>query len=89
MAEIDSSDITQRGKTEHAEQAAQARPQRRIGLPPYETGRADASGRRRNHQAGVYQGLYEAGIQPNWIAGISIGALNTATIAGTMRPSIA
>ncbi len=34
------------------------------------------------YQAGVYQGLYEAGIQPNWIAGISIGALNTAIIAG-------
>ncbi len=34
------------------------------------------------YQAGVYQGLAEAGIQPNWIAGISIGALNTAIIAG-------
>lgn len=34
------------------------------------------------YQAGVYQGLHEAGILPNWIAGISIGALNTAVIAG-------
>lgn len=34
------------------------------------------------YQAGVYEGLHEAGIQPNWIAGISIGALNTAIIAG-------
>ncbi len=34
------------------------------------------------YQAGVYQGLAEAGIAPNWIAGISIGALNTAIIAG-------
>ncbi|NLY64481.1 MAG: patatin-like phospholipase family protein [Alcaligenaceae bacterium] len=34
------------------------------------------------YQAGVYQGLYEAGIQPNHISGISIGALNTAVIAG-------
>ncbi|WP_082647752.1 DUF3734 domain-containing protein [Lysobacter antibioticus] len=34
------------------------------------------------YQAGVYQGLYEAGIAPNWIAGISIGAFNTAIIAG-------
>ena len=33
-------------------------------------------------QAGVYQGLHEAGIVPNWIAGISIGAFNTALIAG-------
>jgi NTE family protein len=30
----------------------------------------------------VYQGLSEAGIRPNWLAGISIGALNTAVIAG-------
>lgn len=35
-----------------------------------------------SYQAGVYEGLKEAGIEPNWIAGISIGALNTAIIAG-------
>lgn len=34
------------------------------------------------YQAGVYQGMSEAGVHPNWIAGISIGALNTAVIAG-------
>ncbi len=34
------------------------------------------------YQAGVYQGLHEAGIAPNWLAGISIGAFNTAIIAG-------
>jgi NTE family protein len=34
------------------------------------------------YQAGVYQGLHEAGIRPNWLAGISIGALNAAVIAG-------
>lgn len=34
------------------------------------------------YQAGVYQALDEAGLQPNWIAGISIGALNAAIIAG-------
>ncbi|MBW8830907.1 MAG: patatin-like phospholipase family protein [Burkholderiales bacterium] len=34
------------------------------------------------YQAGVYEGLADAGIEPNWIAGISIGALNTALIAG-------
>ena len=26
------------------------------------------------YQAGVYEALSEAGIEPNWIAGISIGA---------------
>jgi NTE family protein len=30
------------------------------------------------YQAGVYDGLHEAGIRPNWLAGISIGALNAA-----------
>ncbi|TKC88254.1 patatin-like phospholipase family protein [Trinickia terrae] len=34
------------------------------------------------YQAGVFEGLHEAGIPLNWIAGISIGALNTAVIAG-------
>ena len=35
-----------------------------------------------SYQAGVYEGLAETGVQPNWIAGVSIGALNTAVIAG-------
>ncbi|MFI4932482.1 MAG: patatin-like phospholipase family protein, partial [Burkholderiales bacterium] len=35
-----------------------------------------------SYQAGVVEGLADAGIAPNWIAGISIGALNTALIAG-------
>ncbi|HEY0296530.1 MAG TPA: patatin-like phospholipase family protein [Bordetella sp.] len=34
------------------------------------------------YQAGVVEGLGEAGIEPNWVAGISIGALNAAIIAG-------
>lgn len=34
------------------------------------------------YQAGVYQALEEAALRPNWIAGISIGALNAAIIAG-------
>lgn len=35
-----------------------------------------------SYQAGVYEGLARAGIHPNWVAGISIGALNCAIIAG-------
>ena len=35
------------------------------------------------YQAGVYEGLHEAGIRPNWVAGISIGSLNAAIIAGS------
>src|SRR5580704_3838803 len=34
------------------------------------------------YQAGVYEALSEAGIQPDWIAAISIGAINAAIIAG-------
>ena len=35
-----------------------------------------------SYQAGVVEGLLEAGIEPDWVAGISIGALNSAIIAG-------
>lgn len=35
-----------------------------------------------SYQAGVYEGLHEAGIRINSISGISIGALNTCIIAG-------
>jgi len=35
-----------------------------------------------SYQAGVYEGLAHAGIHPNWVAGISIGSLNCAIIAG-------
>jgi NTE family protein len=34
------------------------------------------------YQAGVYEALAEDGIHPNWLAGISIGAINCAIIAG-------
>jgi NTE family protein len=35
------------------------------------------------YQAGVYEALHEADVEPDWIAGISIGAINAALIAGT------
>jgi NTE family protein len=34
------------------------------------------------YQAGVYEGLAEADIEPSWVVGISIGAINAALIAG-------
>jgi len=34
------------------------------------------------YQAGVYEALAEADLHPDWVAGISIGALNAAIIAG-------
>jgi NTE family protein len=34
------------------------------------------------YQAGAYQALHEAGIEPDWVIGTSIGAINGAIIAG-------
>ncbi len=34
------------------------------------------------YQAGVYQALHEGGIEPDWVCGVSIGAINAALIAG-------
>ncbi len=62
-------------------EAAAAKP---VALPPYETIALvlQGGGALGAYQAGVYQGLHEAGIEPNWLTGISIGAINTAIIAG-------
>jgi len=35
-----------------------------------------------SYQAGVYQALAEANLHPDWVAGISIGSINAAIIAG-------
>src|SRR5262249_43550753 len=37
------------------------------------------------YQAGVYQALHEAEIEPDWVSGVSIGAINSAIIAGNPR----
>lgn len=34
------------------------------------------------YQAGVYQGMHEVGVEPDWLAGVSIGSINAALIAG-------
>ena len=38
------------------------------------------------YQGGVYQALHEAGIEPDWVIGTSIGAINGAIIAGNEVP---
>jgi NTE family protein len=38
-----------------------------------------------SYQAGVYQALAEVELHPDWVAGISIGAINSALIAGNPR----
>ena len=57
---------------------------KRVNVPAYETVALvlQGGGALGAYQAGVYQGLEEAGIEATWLAGISIGALNTALIAG-------
>ncbi|GGF64187.1 membrane protein [Azorhizobium oxalatiphilum] len=34
------------------------------------------------YQAGVYEALDKAGVEPNWVSGVSIGAINSAIVAG-------
>jgi NTE family protein len=34
------------------------------------------------YQVGVYEALHEAGLEPDWVSGVSIGAINSALIAG-------
>jgi len=38
-----------------------------------------------SYQAGVYQALHEASIEPDWVIGTSIGAINAGLIAGNRR----
>jgi NTE family protein len=56
----------------------------RIVVPSYESVSLvlQGGGALGAYQAGVYQGLAEAGITPNRFCGISVGALNTAVLAG-------
>jgi NTE family protein len=69
---------------ERAGAAADARDRTHVSFPKYETVALmlQGGGALGAYQAGVYQGIDEAGIEPTWVAGISIGALNTAIIAG-------
>lgn len=70
-------------RTRKAESAA--RPARHATLPP-ELGQVvlvlQGGGALGAYQAGVYEALNEAGIEPDWIIGTSIGAINAALIAG-------
>ncbi len=36
------------------------------------------------YQAGCYQAMHEAGLEPDWVIGTSIGAINAAVIAGSV-----
>ena len=55
-----------------------------LDRPPFETIALvlQGGGALGAYQAGVMEGLTTAGIEPDWVAGISIGAINAAIIAG-------
>src|SRR4051794_15453664 len=57
---------------------------RRRGRPPFECVALllQGGGALGSYQAGVYEALAEADLHPDWVAGISIGAINSAIIAG-------
>src|ERR1035438_9775872 len=54
------------------------------GRPPFECIALllQGGGALGSYQGGVYQALAEANLHPDWVAGISIGAVNSALIAG-------
>lgn len=57
---------------------------KKIHLPPYKETVLifQGGGALGAYQCGAYEGLAQAGIAPTWLAGISIGAINSAIIAG-------
>ena len=73
MLEVPSARPMDRGKEEAEEKPAQGR---QIVLVFQGGGALGA------YQAGVYQALHEFGIEPDWIIGTSIGAINASLIAG-------
>src|SRR5438876_8458247 len=64
--------------------AADSKLRRMVERPPFEliTLLLQGGGALGSYQAGVYQALAEAKLHPDWIAGISIGAINSALVAG-------
>ena len=63
---------------------SEARPRRAEERPPFECIALllQGGGALGSYQAGVYHALAEANLHPDWVAGISIGAINSALIAG-------
>lgn len=64
-------------------------PAPRLNRPPFECIALllQGGGALGAYQAGVYQALSESQLHPDWVAGISIGAINAALIAGNSPDS--
>jgi NTE family protein len=70
-------------------QLRQTRVVRPAGRPPFDCVALllQGGGALGAYQGGVYQALAEAELHPDWVAGISIGAINAALIAGNAPES--
>ena len=62
--------------------AAKAEPAEPAALPGQIVLVMQGGGAQGAYQGGVYQALHEAGIEPDWVIGTSIGAINGSIIAG-------
>ena len=76
--------------TTHAPAAAKAAPRsRRASEPAHPIGQIvlvlQGGGALGAYQVGVYEALHDSGIEPDWVIGTSIGAINAALIAGNAR----
>src|ERR1700752_864076 len=63
---------------------SKAKPSRLTKHPPFECIALllQGGGALGSYQAGVYEALADANLHPEWVAGISIGSVNAALIAG-------
>src|ERR1700761_638672 len=63
---------------------SKAKPNRVTKHPPFERIALllQGGGALGSYQAGVYEALADANLHPEWVAGISIGSVNAALIAG-------
>lgn len=62
--------------------SARAASPRRPIPPPTKALVLQGGGALGSYQAGIYEALCQGGLQPDWVVGISIGAINAALIAG-------
>ena len=58
---------------------------KQIGLPGQVVLVLQGGGALGAYQVGVYEAMHDAGIDPDWVIGTSIGAINAALIAGNAR----
>lgn len=66
----------------HSTDLCPVEPRRKDGLPGQIVLVMQGGGALGAYQAGVYEALHEAGLEPDWVVGTSIGAINGALIAG-------